>query len=134
MKKLIAVILAVCLVLPLGLSVFAAKSYSVKVESYAFASVIPEPSYSFSVPEGGDFKFKVSTAAGYSMSSGMVYADGETVFPDANGVYTVLNITGDVTISIKAQKDDKVPVWVFIMSITKMFVDWCHETFSRDRD
>ena len=54
------------------------------------------------VRDGGSYNFTVAIAEGYCQGSGFaVRVNGEVLTPDENGVYTVANVTEDLTITVE---------------------------------
>ncbi len=51
------------------------------------------------VEEGKDFRFRITTQEGYSVTEVIIDSSGYSLLPDENGVYSISNVKGNLTIA-----------------------------------
>ena len=79
---------------------FAAIEYTVSFSLPEGVNASPCEGYTLKVRQGADFKFTLVVAQGYDASEISVKAGSFMLTADANGVYTIENITADKTITV----------------------------------
>ena len=73
-------------------------SYSVTLPQVEGAQIVGlDPS---EVEQGGSFSFKITLQDGYVGEELVVKANGMTLLPDANGIYTITNINDNILITV----------------------------------
>ena len=63
-------------------------------------TITPVDGQSSSVVNGGSYSFTISPLDGYDVSNAVVKVNGEVLEPNSNGVYTISNITGPVSVAV----------------------------------
>ncbi len=77
----------------------ATTSYTITLPTLTGATTNPAAG-SHTVADGGSFSFTLTLDADYDQSNPVVAANGTALTPDANGKYTIANITADISVSI----------------------------------
>lgn len=143
MKKIISVMLAMLLAFS-SLAVLAAAEggdYQTHYISYDITEdtlhIVPVDGYSQYVVPGEDFKFTVEVDEGYSDAFVIVQIDTVELNPDVHGVYTIEEVTEDMTIRAFLSMDDDATnlfgsLIVMLQQMFQAFVDWLNMLFKSE--
>ena len=80
------------------------KVYTVTLPKSAAYTIQPVNGSKTTVDYQSSFSFKINANTGYDLSRIIVTANGQKMTPNANGVYTVKNVSEDIDIQVKGFK------------------------------
>ena len=92
-------------------------------------SIGTQPQY---VKYGGTYQFRVVLDHGYTDNYMIVEVNGDQIYPDSHGVYTVSNITSEQNITVNyIASEKKTNIFSSLIAFLRKIVDWFKKMFAK---